>query len=552
MMTKQLPELATILIRDKLLDNNTAMEVSTIADSNNISFVEHLINSGKMNSIALRQYCLIQFQLSYFDLDEYNQQWVKESNITHEMIKRHHLLPLFEIDGKLHIGISDPSNRFALDIIRFYLSRPVQAVVVDEDKLSQIIRNLNSKDGSLELTLLSKINLDNTKYLIQENIVNYDEPLIQFVDNIIQHAIQTKASDIHIEPYETICRIRYRTDGILHEIATAPAQLAIRLAARLKVMAELDISERRLPQDGRFKFKEHDIRISSCPTLFGEKIVLRIMNINKSILDLHELGFNDVQLDCYLQQIKKPHGMVIVTGPTGSGKTLTLYSSLAFVNSHEKNISTVEDPIEIQLTHINQVQVSNKIGLSFATVLRSMLRQDPDILMLGEIRDLETAEIAIQAAQTGHLVFSTLHTNNAIDAIMRLRTMGIATHHLTNSISAIIAQRLVRILCNHCKQQQALPQSIIDTLGISETDYISDIYHPVGCQHCHDGYLHRTGVYEVLVISDKLNQLIAENASSYELQQQAMQDNFVSLKQACLQKIFSGTTSIQELLRVIQ
>ena len=367
---------------------------------------------------------------------------------------------------------------------------------------------------------------------------NYDEPLIK-------HAIELSASDIHIEPHETFSRIRFRQDGLLYEITEIPRKLSDLLITRLKVLAKLDISERRLPQDGRFQQHQTDIRINTCPTLFGEKIVLRLLNNQKSCFDLHSLGLTDLQKNIFLDALSKPQGMILVTGPTGSGKTVTLYSALRHLNTPEKNISTVEDPIEIMLPGINQVNIHPRIGLHFSTVLRTFLRQDPDVIMVGEIRDIETAEIAIQAAQTGHLVLSTVHSNHSIDTLARLLAMGIPAYHLARSISLIVAQRLLRVLCKHCKQRETL-----STLPALPLD--TPIYRAHGCSHCLQGYQGRIGIYEFLPMTDFIIQLILANVSATQIESAARQQGFSTLQENGLAKVIQGITSLTELNRVIR
>lgn len=390
---------------------------------------------------------------------------------------------------------------------------------------------------------------DESRKTIQENSVNYDEPLIKFVDHIIKHALQQAASDIHIEPYETFCRIRYRQDGILYEIAEIPIHLSARLVTRLKVMAKLDIAERRLPQDGRFQLHQIDIRINTCPTLFGEKVVLRLLEGNKASLDIDDLGFNETQKTLFLNKISRPQGLILVTGPTGSGKTVTLYSALKYLNTSEKNISTVEDPVEIQLHGINQLHVNPKINLTFSTALRTFLRQDPDIIMIGEIRDSETAEISIQAAQTGHLVLSTLHTNNAIEAITRLQSMGIPPYNITSAISLIIAQRLIRKLCARCKQPEIISQQALRDLGFSTSSNLQ-LYRAVGCQHCLQGYHGRIGIYEFFSITDSIAQLIMSNANTHVIAEQAKREGYITLQHTGYEKVINGITSLTEINRV--
>jgi len=374
---------------------------------------------------------------------------------------------------------------------------------------------------------------------------SYEEPIIQFVDKIIGDAFQQHVSDIHIEPYEKICRIRYRQDGILFSTHEIPLLLATRIATRLKVMANLNIAEKRLPQDGRFQIDNIDIRINTCPTLFGEKIVLRLLNSSHINLDIDQLGLTDNQKNLFIKTLLRPQGMILVTGPTGSGKTVTLYSALAYLNHSEKNISTVEDPIEIRLTGINQVNVNPKIGLHFSTVLRAFLRQDPDILMVGEIRDLETAEIAVQASQTGHLVLSTLHTNSAVETITRLRAIGIPSYNIAESVSLIIAQRLIRKLCDVCK----IPEKVThySNINFPKQFFPNDVYRAKGCDQCNQGYKNRIALYECLPINEKISQFILTGKDTRAFLSCAKQEGFITLKEIAISHVLQGVTSFSEI-----
>jgi type IV pilus assembly protein PilB len=383
-------------------------------------------------------------------------------------------------------------------------------------------------DHSFKITLPQELLREEIELFIQEKPIQYDEPLIQFVDQLIQHATQQRASDIHIESYEHCCRIRFRKDGILYVISEIPKHISSRLITRLKVMAKLDITEKRLPQDGRFKHHFMDVRINTCPAHFGEKIVLRLLDANQFSLDIDQLGMNAAQKNIFLKKITRPQGLILITGPTGSGKTLTLYSALNYLNSTEKNILTVEDPIEIKINGINQVNIHPKIGLDFSHVLRNFLRQDPDIIMVGEIRDLETAKIAVQAAQTGHLVLSTLHTNNTLETLTRLRSIGVEPHQIISSISLIIAQRLVRKICAFCNNHAA---SL--------------------CANCVNGYEGRTAIYEFLEISNELSELILTNSDLNTLEQQAKKQGFISLYDAGHEKVNQGITTLAELQRAV-
>jgi type IV pilus assembly protein PilB len=392
-------------------------------------------------------------------------------------------------------------------------------------------------------------------------LLNFDtNNIISSINNIITHAVKKNASDIHFEVYEDKCRIRLRQDGILYEIAQPPKTLAKQIAARLKIMANLDIAENRLPQDGRCKFEppistptpQHldtiDIRVNSCPTLYGEKIVLRLLNHDNKIRDIDKLGFNTKQQNDFLATINKPQGLILVTGPTGSGKTVTLYAALRQLNTIHKNISTVEDPIEINMPGINQVNINLKAGLTFSNVLRAFLRQDPDILMIGEIRDLETAEIAIKAAQTGHLVLSTLHTNSAAETLIRLNNMGVKPYNIASAVTLIIAQRLVRKLCPACKQFQQLPQESFSQLGLTKP---ATIFKAIGCENCTDGYKDRLAVHEVLPINDSFKNIILQTDNHLAFTAEMQQQNIQSLRQTGLEKAASGITTLEEIHRVI-
>ncbi len=545
--------LASHLIHDGLLEPMLAKKVLREAKQHNLSLVTYLVKNNILRSEEIMATCIKNVGLQTFDLTHYNLSWLNDSVLTPEIIRRYRAIPLPKQNDTLQIGISDPTDQHIINSIMFYTGLRILPVIVDEDKLNQLIENEITTERNLELELLEKISIDENSHVLQEKIIHYDEPLIKFVDSLIKNALQQSASDIHIEPYETICRVRYRQDGILHEIADIPIQLAARLVTRLKVMAKLDISERRLPQDGRLQLHSIDIRINTCPTLFGEKIVLRLLDFKKVSLEINALGFTETQANLFLKKISQSQGMVLVTGPTGSGKTVTLYSALNYLNTSEKNISTVEDPIEIQLTGINQVNINPKIGFDFAMALRTFLRQDPNIIMVGEIRDTETAEIAIQAAQTGHLVLSTLHTNSAIETITRLQSMSIAPYNIISSISLIIAQRLVRKLCLHCKQPEIISSDTLKSMGFQPPSQENfTIYRHQGCKHCLQGYLGRVGIYELLPITESIAQLIMSKANILMITEQAQREGFLTLQNRGLENILQGITSLAEINRVIQ
>ncbi len=540
-VTLTLNGLAGHLVHHGLLEFNIAHAATQKAKQQNISFIRYLIKNNILTSTEIAQHCAQSFGLPLIDLNAFSP---SESQINVEFIHRYRIIPLRKQASTLQIGIADPTDQTSIAAMTFHTGLRVQLCVVQEDQLQNFIDTHYplTTNKNLTLSLLQELSLEEEIHVVQENAVTYDEPLIRFVDHLIQHALQQAASDIHIEPYETTCRIRYRQDGILYEIARIPIHLATRLVTRLKVMAKLDISERRLPQDGRLQLNQPnniaiDIRVNTCPTLFGEKIVLRILDINKISLDIDTLGFNPTQKNLFLNAISQPQGMILVTGPTGSGKTVTLYSALNYLNTSEKNISTIEDPIEIQLPGINQVNINPKIGLTFATALRTFLRQDPDIIMVGEIRDTETAEIATQAAQTGHLVLSTVHTNSTVETLARLQAMGIAAHNLVSSIALIVAQRLLRTLCIECKQPE---------LSNSQS------FRAVGCQYCQQGYRGRLGVYELLPMTESIKSLMLSGANALMLAEQAQREGYLSLRNAAMEKVSQGITTLTEINRVIQ
>ncbi|HSW93911.1 MAG TPA: ATPase, T2SS/T4P/T4SS family [Gammaproteobacteria bacterium] len=398
--------------------------------------------------------------------------------------------------------------------------------------------NQNEENYHLQKNLIRKITLDETRDTSPDRIVLYDEPLIQFVDNIILQALKQNVSDIHIESHENHCRIRYRQHGILFSANEIPLALASRIITRLKVMANLNIAEKRLPQDGRFKLDTIDIRINTCPTLFGEKVVLRLLNFNHTPLDLTQLGLTKVQQTLFVDAISRPQGMVLVTGPTGSGKTVTLYSALNYLNTPEKNISTAEEPVEIRLPGVNQVNIHPKIGLTFSTALRAFLRQDPDIIMVGEIRDLETAEMAIQASRTGHLVLSTFHSNSAIETLTRMRAIGIPSHHIAESLTLVLASRLIRTLCDACKYPEKPGDHAVH-------------YKATGCNQCTKGYKNRIAIYECLPVTEKIHQLILNEAGTQSFLSEARNDGFITLREMAMQQVANGITSLAEINRVL-
>jgi type IV pilus assembly protein PilB len=468
------------------------------------------------------------------------------------------------------VGVNDPSNLQALDDIKFHTGLTIDPILVEQDKLEQAIEqflssqeaNMGDSLGDLGDDELANIDTGQEKESDNSEDSYADEaPIVKFVNKMLLDAIRKGASDIHFEPYEKTYRIRFRIDGVLSEIQKPPVNLGVRLASRLKVMAQIDISEKRMPQDGRIKLKvgrgkSIDFRVNTLPTLFGEKVVLRILDSSSAKLGIDALGYEDEQKKLFMDALDQPQGMILVTGPTGSGKTVSLYTGLNILNTSERNISTAEDPVEINLEGVNQVQVNNKVGLTFAESLRSFLRQDPDIVMVGEIRDLETAEIAIKAAQTGHLVLSTLHTNSAAETLTRLMNMGVATFNVATTVSLIIAQRLARRLCTHCREPMVLLPDDIKTaeglteekVGIPSSEW--QLYSAQGCSKCYKGYKGRVGVYEVVRITPEISRIIMEGGNSLDIAAQAKQEGFYNLRVAALRKAAQGLTSLEEVNRI--
>ncbi len=483
--------------------------------------------------------------------------------VSEKIIRQHHILPLFKRGNKLFIGISDPTNFQAQDEIKFHTRLNIEAILVEEDKLAKLIDViLDAADTTMSDMIdkdLEGIEItggdEEAKASERDSDID-DAPIVRYVNKILLDSIKRGASDIHIEPYEKTFRIRFRADGILNEVASPPAALANRIVSRIKVMSKMDIAERRVPQDGRIKMqlsknRAIDFRVNSCPTLFGEKMVLRLLDPTAAQIGIEKLGFEPEQQKLFLSAIGRPYGMVLVTGPTGSGKTVSLYTGLNIVNSPEVNISTAEDPVEITVQGINQVNMNVKAGLTFAEALRAFLRQDPDIIMVGEIRDLETAEIAVKAAQTGHLVLSTLHTNDAPQTLNRLLQMGIPAFNIVSAVNLIMAQRLARRLCESCKTPSNFPASVLVGAGFSE-EQLKDlvVYGPVGCDKCTNGYKGRVGIYQVMPISEKMRELILNGGNTLELAKLSKAEGINDLRASGLLKVMQGITSLEEVDRV--
>ncbi len=557
--------LARRFVDDGLLDEETAKDAFLQASQNRIPLITYLTQNQLADSSKLAFSAAMEFGVSVMDLDSFLPEMMPDKVVDEKLLRKHNALPLYKRGNRLFIAVSDPTNIQALDEIKFNTGLSTDAILVDDAKLRAAIdRYLESHDstmGDLEDADLEGVETEGGDHEDDDGSVSTtevdDAPIVKYVNKMLLDAIRGGASDIHFEPYEKAYRVRYRTDGILKEVSRPSIKLAPKISARVKIMAQLDISERRVPQDGRIKLKLSktkaiDFRVNTLPTLWGEKIVLRILDPSQAQLGIDVLGYEEDQKEMYLEALEQPQGMILVTGPTGSGKTVSLYTGLNILNTTERNISTAEDPAEINLEGINQVNVNTKVGLGFAEALRAFLRQDPDVIMVGEIRDLETANIAIKAAQTGHLVLSTLHTNSAAETLTRMMNMGVPAFNIATSVSLIIAQRLGRRLCNSCKQPSDVPQDVLLKEGFTQEqiDTGFTLYRPKGCDKCNGGYKGRVGIYEVVKITDELANMIMEEASSIKIAKQAQAEGFRTLRQSALLKVIQGVTSLEEANRV--
>ncbi|WP_134052247.1 type IV-A pilus assembly ATPase PilB [Rheinheimera aquimaris] len=496
------------------------------------------------------------------DLDHFDIEYVPEELRNEKLIRKTDMLPLGKRGRSMFLAVVDPTNIQTIEDFEFNTGLNAEVVVVEYDKLHKLIDKLfdsslsgdfSESDWDLGSMGIAQEEEDESQGV---QVDKEDQPIIAFINKMLLDAIRKGASDLHFEPYEKSYRIRFRIDGILHEMASPPVALSTRLSARLKVMSRLDIAEKRVPQDGRIKLKlsakkSIDFRVSTLPTLWGEKIVMRILDSDSAMLGIDVLGYEENQKQLYLDALAQPQGMILVTGPTGSGKTVSLYTGLAILNTSETNISTAEDPVEINLPGVNQVQVNPRAGLTFASALKAFLRQDPDVVMVGEIRDLETAEIAIKAAQTGHLVLSTLHTNSAPETLTRLLNMGVPSYNVASSVSLIIAQRLARRLCGQCKQPEVLPEAELLRQGFTPQQLPNiKVFKPVGCEHCTNGYKGRVGIYEVMPVSSKMADIIMQGGNSLDIATQAQAEGVNNLRQSGLIKAAAGLTSLAEVNRV--
>ncbi len=536
--------IANRLISEGLISEADAISANENAQKKQLSLTNYLAKENIVGSSDLARAASIEFGIPVFDLSSLDLEVVPRQYIDEKLARRHNALPIYKRGTRLFVAISDPMNAAALDDIKFNTGLQTEPILVEDDKLRQIMDSaLEEGDTEMDMSGIDA-DFDNVEFEDQEedsgpdiSASDVDEtPIVRFVNKVLLDAINKKASDIHLEPYEKSYRARFRLDGVLQEVANPPVNLAPRIAARIKVMSRLDISERRIPQDGRIKMqlskkRAIDFRVSTCPTLYGEKIVMRILDPTSATLGIDVLGYEDEQKKLYLDALSKPYGMILVTGPTGSGKTVSLYTGLNILNNPDRNISTAEDPAEINMAGINQVNVYPKVGLTFASALRAFLRQDPDVIMVGEIRDLETAEIAIKAAQTGHLVLSTLHTNDAPQTLTRLANMGVPPYNIASAVNLIIAQRLARRLCDKCKALDDVPKEALLKEGYNE-DELDDlkIFKAVGCDQCNSGYKGRVGVYQVMPISEQMGRIIMEGGNSMQLAEQGLKEGVADLR----------------------
>ena len=560
----QQSSLLSTLTKHQLVSEELVAEISSGFIKQNKSFIRYLVEDKHLNAKNIANTLSTSFGYPYLDLNYFDTSVIPDGTKNEKLIRKHHALPLYLRGKVLFVAMSDPTNLDALEEIQFNTGYTTELVVADQQSLQTCIDKVLEEDSDaldiseMDTEELAGIDVQEESSNNDDNVAGdqEDAPIVVYINKILLDAIKKGASDLHFEPYEKSYRIRFRVDGILTEIARPPVTLASRMAARLKVMSKLDIAERRVPQDGRIKLalskkKSIDFRVSTLPTMWGEKIVMRILDSSSAMLGIDMLGYEKVQKQIYMDALAQPQGMILVTGPTGSGKTVSLYTGLNILNTEERNISTAEDPVEINLEGINQVQINTRAGLTFPNALRSFLRQDPDIVMVGEIRDLETAEIAIKAAQTGHLVLSTLHTNSAAETLTRLLNMGVPSYNVASSVSIIIAQRLARRLCMQCKTEEHIPQEELLKQGFS-SEQMSNIklFKPVGCEHCTGGYKGRVGIYEVIKISEATANIIMAGGNSLDIATQCQKEGYNNLRQSGLIKAMSGVTSLEEVNRV--
>lgn len=564
----QLSGLAKRLVADGLIESEDAKVASDAARKSKTPFVTHLVQNGLVSAKSIANAASEEYGVPLFDLSVFDRNAIPPHLVEEKLVRTHHAIPLIHRGNRLFVAVADPTNLIGLDEIKFATGLNTEPILVEENILSAFIDSFLASEeddglGDLDDDELDDIDLE----AVDEPGGGADEddstsganetPVVRFINKMLMDAIRMGSSDLHFEPFEKSYRVRYRTDGILHEVSKPPVTLARKIAARLKVMSQMDISERRVPQDGRIKLKlsktrSIDFRVNTLPVLFGEKIVLRLLDPSSAKMGIDALGYEDYQKDLYLEALHKPQGMFLVTGPTGSGKTVSLYTGINILNTPELNISTAEDPIEINLEGINQCPINTKVGLNFSEALRSFLRQDPDIIMVGEIRDLETAEIAVKAAQTGHMVMSTLHTNSAPETVTRLRSMGLPAFNLATSINLIVAQRLARRLCPHCKVLLDVPNSALLEKGFTEEqiEVGVEVYGPASCDKCNNGYKGRIGIYEVVKVTKEISKIIMEDGNSLQIAEVCQNEGFDDINQSAIVKVINGLTSLVEVERV--
>ncbi len=551
-----------VLVDKKVLDKKTAEAIDKSAADGKTTFYRAALANDKVDNDMLYRAASELYGIPFFDLAAFDRKNLPTTKIPSEVLNDYQIVPIYERGARLYLAVSDPTDTTSIDAVRFHTDVAMELVLVEAEKISKIIEDVSSAADTSLLKLDSDLDDldigvdDDQSALSKELDEEVDTPIVRFVNKMFLDAINKGASDIHVEPYEDKLRIRYRIDGVLHETPAPPLAMSNQITSRIKILSRLDIAERRVPQDGRMKLKlskshEIDFRVSTLPMLFGEKIVLRILDTGGIDLDLGALGFEPDQLAMYDRAIKRPYGMILVTGPTGSGKSISLYSALSTLNTEERNIASVEDPVEVYISGINQVNVNNKANVDFAVALRAFLRQDPDVIMVGEIRDLETADIAIKASQTGHLVLSTLHTNDALATVTRLLNMGVEPFNVGSSVNLIMAQRLIRRLCVSCKRPDDIPEKSLLEAGFTREQIANvEVFAPVGCSNCTGGYRGRTGIFQVLEVSEEMSSMIMRGEKQDALEKQANREKVKNLRQVGLLKVAHGITSLTEIERV--
>lgn len=551
------------LVDEGFLSAQQMKDALSNAQKNKVSIVAYLSEKLNIPPLIIAEMISVEFGEPIFDLDSFNPEMLLKEIVDPSIVTKHKVIPLVQRGNILYVATSDPTNIEALDAIRFNCGLNIEPIIVEHHKLEKLLEkhftveeSFNFGDEDFDVDVIATD--DQPPSEDDDEASEEEAPIVKYINKLLVDAIRMGASDLHFEPYEKSYRVRYRVDGVLRTITNPPLQLASRLASRLKVMSRMDISEKRVPQDGRIKLKLSktkaiDFRVNSLPTLFGEKLVLRILDPSSAMLGIDALGYEEKQKALFMEALEKPQGMLLITGPTGSGKTVSLYTGLNILNTESSNISTAEDPVEINLEGINQVNVNLKAGLTFSVALKSFLRQDPDIIMVGEIRDLETAEIAIKAAQTGHMVMSTLHTNSAPETLTRLRNMGVPSFNIATSVNLVIAQRLARRLCNHCKAPVEIPRQSLLEMGFTEQDLSNpelQIFQPVGCSECREGYKGRVGIYEVMKVTPEISKIIMEDGNALQIAAASEKLGFDNLRRSGLIKVINGLTSLQEINRV--